>query len=284
MSDKLKRLAKNVTELLKNTSTPQDTYYSLIHLMKKQKDYFQHMSPENIIKLTFYCYSLGQTDSFNLGDKMLNQIGFAVLFYNSGDNHKEDCDNCGGNGELSCDVCDGDGKVDCDVCDTSGEMECPQCSGSGEVEDGDGGEMVKCDDCDGDGVVSCDECGGDGRMDCDNCRGGQETCDECDGLGQIETDDYDYERYFIVTWNKQIKNRCEYTEGDTDITMSEYDFDSLRDDYIKLKIEEKWMHFAEWVNTNEIYCSYYNDNPKMFLDNEMYLDTREDNMRAYQKR
>ena len=85
MSDKLKRLAKNITELLTNTETPQDTYYSLVHLMKKQKDYFQHLPAESILKLTFYCYSLGHTGSFELADKMLNQIGFAVLFNKSGD-------------------------------------------------------------------------------------------------------------------------------------------------------------------------------------------------------
>ena len=92
MSDKIKRLAKNVTELLTNTETPQDTYYSLVHLMRKQKDYFQHISPENIVKLIFYCYSFAKTKDFALSDKMLNEIAFAVLFNNSGDNHKDECD------------------------------------------------------------------------------------------------------------------------------------------------------------------------------------------------
>ena len=64
MNDKIKRLAKNITELLTNTETPQETYYSLLQVMRKQKDYFQHMSPDNIIKLLFYCYSYGQTKSF----------------------------------------------------------------------------------------------------------------------------------------------------------------------------------------------------------------------------
>jgi hypothetical protein len=283
MNDKLKRLAKNITELLLNVSTPQDTYYSLRTMMVKQKDYFQHMSPENIIKLTIYCYSFAETGSFDLGDKMLNNIGFAVLFINSGDNHLEDCDNCSGNGELGCDVCDGDGRIDCDVCDSSGEMECPQCSGSGEIDNH--GEIITCDECAGEGIVSCDECGGDGRMDCNNCNGGQVTCDECDGNGTIETDEFDYTRYFIVTWNKYIKERCEYTEGDTDITMSEYDFDRLRDEYIKLNMNnEDFAKLAEWVDTNELYCTYYNDNPKMYLRPEMFLDTSEDNMKAYIER
>ena len=282
MSDKIKRLSKNVTGLLTNKETPQDTYYSLVHLMKKQKDYFQHLPAESILKLTFYCYSLRHTGSFELADKMLNQIGFAVLFNKSGDKHKEECDNCGGNGDFQCSVCDGNGTMECDTCDGSGEEQCQECDGNGDIE-GDG-EMVKCEECNGEGVLTCSDCAGEGTKDCDNCSYGNETCDSCDGNGEIEPDDDEYERFFIVTWNKSIKDRCEYTELDTDITMSEYDFDRLSDEYIKLKFEDKWVEFADWVDTNEIYCSYYNDSPKMFLDNEMYLNTSEDNMKAYKTR
>jgi hypothetical protein len=282
MSDKIKRLAKNITELLMNTSTPQDTYYSLVHLMKKQNDYFRHMSPENIIELIFYCYSYSETDSFKLADKMLNNIGFAVLFYNTGNHHREECDKCNGNGEVSCHHCDGDGYIQCDNCDGTGHEECSECNGTGEVEED--GEMVTCPNCKGDEVVTCDECAGDGTVECDYCRGGQESCEHCDGQGEIETDDYDYERNFIVTWNKYIKDRCEYTEGNSDITMSEYDFDRLRDEFIKLRIEEKFANLADWVEENELYCTYYNDNPKLFQTNEMNLDTNEDNIRAYIKK
>jgi hypothetical protein len=283
MSDKIKRLAKNVTGLLTNTETPQDTYYSLVHLMKKQKDYFQYLPAENILKLTFYCYSLGHTDSFELSDKMLNQIGFAVLFNNSGNKHTEYCDECGGNGDNECEDCDGSGTVDCGECEGSGDKPCDECNGTGEIEDN--GEMVTCSECGGDETVSCDNCNGGGTVECESCYNGRVTCNTCDGNGEVDTDDNEYERFFIVTWNKSIKDRCEYTELDTDITMSEYDFDKLRDDeYIKLKIEESHLEFADWVEVNEIYCSYYNDNPKMFLDSEMYLNTREDNMKAYIKR
>jgi hypothetical protein len=66
--------------------------------------------------------------------------------------------------------------------------------------------------------------------------------------------------------------------------MSEYDFDRLRDEYIKLKIEDEWAKFDKWVGVNEIYCSYYNDNPKMYLTNDMELNTTSDDMRAYTKK
>jgi hypothetical protein len=282
MSDKIKRLAKNVTELLTNTETPQETYYSLIRVMRKQKDYFEHMPPENIVKLILYCYSYGQTKSFEESDKMLNNIGFAVLFNNSGDYHREECDNCSGNGETDCQNCDGTQNVECDECSGEGEITCDYCDGDGAVEEN--GETVTCPECDGKEQY-CKECRGDGEVSCDSCTSGKETCEYCDGEGEVETKDYTYERYFIVTWDKYIKEKCEYTEGDTKIAFSEYDFDRLRDEYIKLKIEEKWVKFANWVDVNEIYCSYYNDSPRMNLTNDMELDTSlNDIMTPYTKK
>jgi RecJ-like exonuclease len=283
MSDKIKRLAKNITELLTNTETPQETYYSLLQVMRKQKDYFQHMSPDNVIKLLFYCYSYGQTKSFEQADKMLNNIGFAVFFNNSGDYHKEECGDCSGNGEVDCSYCDGSGNVECDECSGTGEVVCDYCEGEG-TEIDENGETVTCPECNGKEEITCPECHGNGEVSCDSCSNGKETCEYCDGNGEVETEDYEYERYFIVTWDKYIKERCEYTESDSDIAMSEYDFDRFRDKYIKLKIEDDWVKFDNWVEVNEIYCSYYNDNPKMYLTNDMELNTTSDDIRAYTKK
>jgi hypothetical protein len=66
--------------------------------------------------------------------------------------------------------------------------------------------------------------------------------------------------------------------------MSEYDFDRLRDEFIKLTIEEESANLATWVEVNEMYCTYYKDNPKLFLNTDFNLDTTEDNIRAYVKR
>lgn len=279
MDNKLKRLAKNVTELLKNTETPQDTYYSLVKIMEKQKDYFQHMSPENILKLIFYCYSFGQTHSFEMADKMLDKIGFAVLIRNTGDLHKEECDDCSGNGEIACEHCYGDGTYECGQCDGSGEETCLDCDGTGEVEED--GEMVSCSECNGSGKVTCSDCDGEGTVECNYCSGGRETCQTCDGDGEIETEDYEYERFFIVTWDKDIKERCEYTEGSIDITMSEYDFDRLRGEYINLKMDDLWAPLNDEVESNEMYCPLYNDDPKLYLTGNMYLDTKEDKITPY---
>jgi hypothetical protein len=93
----------------------------------------------------------------------------------------------------------------------------------------------------------------------------------------VETKDYTYERYFIVTWDKYIKERCEYTEGDTDIAFSEYDFDRLRDEFIILTFEDDGhAEFQDWVKINEMYCTFYSDEPKLNLTEKMRVDNRAD--------
>jgi hypothetical protein len=279
MNDKLKRLARNITELLVNTDEPQDTYLSLVGLMNKQSDYFSLMAPENVLKLTFYCHSYAKTKSFDLADKMLDNIAFAVLFYNTGNTHKDSCDNCEGRGEIHCEDCYGAGNTECDECDGSGEVTCDSCDGDGR-EMGDN-KWEPCSDCEGAGVLTCGECDGQGRTLCRNCQGGGESeCYACDGDGEVETDEDEYIRYFIVTWDKYIKERCELTENDNNITMSEYEFDKLRDKYISLKIEEIADELAEWVEINEMYCTYYSDNPPLILQG-MQLSTLADSITFY---
>lgn len=283
MSDKIKRLAKNLSDLIPEQEELQATYDLLVQLMHKQKDYFIHKSPEDVIKLLFYIWSYHKTHSFELGDEMLNKLGFALVFYTEGNQHKEYCDDCGGDGDNQCEHCDGSGSMECDDCDGSGDKPCDECNGTGEIEDD--GEMVTCPDCKGDEVVVCDNCGGDGNVECDYCNYGRQTCDTCDGNGEVETDDLDYNEYFIVTWNKMIKDRCEYTEGDTDITMSEYDFDKLRDRFVVLHFDpDRFAEFAEFVQENEVYCAYYDDNPKMQFTSDMKLKPTQGNVNAYLKR
>ena len=282
MNDKLKRLAKNITELLLDTAEPQDTYFSLVGLMKKQSDYFQHMSPENVLKLTFYCHSYAKTKSFELSDKMLNNIAFAVLIYNTGNQHREECDYCSGEGQDTCGDCYGNGTTECDECGGSGEEMCNVCEGTGEEEVG--GEWVSCSECGGEGVLTCGECLGDGRVTCRTCDGNNYVdCHICDGEGEVDTDEQDYQRYFIVTWDKYIKDRCELTEGHNTITMSEYEFDKLRDKYITLTVSDESVEFADWVEINEMYCTYYNDNPPLESEN-MQLTTHADNVKFLTKK
>lgn len=268
MSDKIKRLAKNVSELIPNTDSLQETYDLLVAFMEKQKDYFSNLSPENIIKLLFYIWSYKETNDSKLGDELLNKIAFAVLFTTEGNHHVATCDRCSGEGEHECHECDGSGHVPCERCDGTGYIECDECGGDGQIGDED------CEECDGKGETVCPDCGGDSEVSCGSCSWGKETCDECSGEGEIETDEFDYETYFIVTWNKSIKDRCEITEEDTDITMSEYDFDRLRDHFVKLSITEDHSELAKWVQENEMYCLYFSDSPKMYIQHSMHLNTK----------
>jgi hypothetical protein len=282
MSDKIKRLAKNLSEIIPSTDEMQETYDLLTAFMKKQKEYFSNFSPDNIVKLLIYIWSYQQTSNFELGDKLLNEIAFAVVFETEGNTYRESCQSCDGYGELDCDNCDGSGYERCDTCEGDGNMICSECDGEGTVI-GDYGEE-SCENCDGKGEVTCDECGGNGEINCSVCGGGgKEECTNCEGNGEVETDDWEFTKYFIMTWDKYIKNRCEITENNSDITMSEYDFDRLRDNYVKLFINEDHADFFDFVKENEVYCINYNDSPKMHLLLDMKLAPHNFNIGSFAK-
>jgi hypothetical protein len=271
MSDKLKRLAQNLSELsLAEVDNLQEVYIRLCGLMSKQKEYFTHLGTDNVIKLLFYIWSYKQTGQFEMGDKMINQIAFAILITTEETYYVESCDDCGGDGYTRCDVCDGTGRVECSECDGTGEENCYACDGEGEV----GGET--CDECEGYGNMTCTNCDGDENLECSECDGGSKTCDTCDGDGDVQTDEYEYKKYYIVTWSKPIKDRCEITEGDTDITMSEYDFDRLREKYVVLHLEDLHDEFQEYVQANEMYCTTYTDTPRLYFTQHMEQYFQED--------
>ena len=262
MNDKLKRLAKNVSELVLNdTETLQSTYDNLRVVMLKQRDYFSNFPPENIIKLTFYVWSYKKTGDFKVADKVLDKIAFAVLFTTEGDTYSEECGECDGNGNQHCEYCGGDGNVQCDTCEGDGEVYCSECNGSGAIEDDDG-TLNDCDECAGKGKIDCNACDGDGENTCSECNGdGSEECRYCDGSGMEQTDQLLYNIYNIVTWSNYFKDRCELTEQSAEITMSEYDFDRLRNDYIVLSQDDEHAELKEFIETNEMYCPFYSDFP-----------------------
>jgi len=264
MNDKLKRLAINVSELIRtDDETLQSTYDNLKMLMSNQKDYFSYFSPENILKLTFYVWSYKKTGDFKVADKVLDKIAFAVLFTTEGNTYEEECSQCDGNGNQSCSYCDGDGNIQCDTCEGDGEVYCSECDGSGAIEDDDG-RLIDCDECDGKGKMDCSDCDGSGENRCNQCYGeGSEECDVCDGSGMEQTDQLVYNVYNIVTWSNYFKDRCELTEQRMEITMSEYDFDRLRNDYIVLSHDEEHAEFRVLVEVNEMYCPFYSDSPKL---------------------
>jgi RecJ-like exonuclease len=143
------------------------------------------------------------------------------------------------------------------------------------------GEWENCEECDGAKELTCPDCAGEGKVDCDRCYNGYENCSECDGQGEIKTDEFEYNNYFIVTWNNFIKDRCELTEGTTESAFSEYEFDKLRDEYVVLYQVEEHAELRDFIEINEVYCVSQSDNPILDYSGEMHVDSHDYSMKPY---
>lgn len=272
MDEKLKKLARKIEGLVDRTEPPQMVYDDLSVIAKRQRDYFTHLGPDNFIKLVFYIYSLKNTNNFDLGDKMINNLSFIQLIETEGNHTIKTCEECDGSGEVDCDNCDGNGHIECDKCEGSGEIDCRSCDGDGR-QMGDG-EWEDCEDCEGSGEEGCPNCYGEGSSSCEYCSDGKTECGTCEGHGDVQSEtDYDYTLRSIVTWNKEISNVCELKEGENEPAMSEYDFDRLRDEYITLYIHENSEPLD--ILHNEMYCVSMSTQPELrFRENNkiMYVD------------
>lgn len=275
MNEKLKKLAVNLSELISKSETPQEVYNELILVMQKQSDYFKYLGPDNIVKLTLYIYSFKTTGKFNVGDTMISSLGFANLITTEGTEYVKECEECSGNGEIDCALCDR-GEIECEECSGGGEISCPECDGDGSTVNGNG-ELEDCEECDGTGNISCPDCSGDGSYSCDSCNSGKEECYNCSGNGETETNELKYDAYFVVTWNRAINGDFSLNENSKYPALSEFEFDRLRDEYIVLIYEDNGhAEFKNWVKINEVYCTFYSDEPKLNLTEKMKVDNRAD--------
>jgi hypothetical protein len=232
------------------------------------------LGPDNIVKLTLYIYSFKTTGKFNVGDTMISSLGFANVFTTEGTEYVKTCESCDGEGELDCELCDR-GEIECDECDGNGEVSCPECGGDGR-QMGDG-EWEDCEECDGTGNISCPDCGGDGAGLCDSCNNGKIECWDCSGNGDVETTQLKYDAYLVATWNRAINSDFSLNENTKYPALSEYEFDRLRDEYIVLTYEDDGhAEFQDWVKINEVYCTFYSDEPKLNLTEKMRVDNRAD--------
>jgi hypothetical protein len=274
MNEKLKKLAVNLSELISKSETPQEVYNGLIPLMQKQYDYFKYLGPDNVVKLTLYIYSFKTTGKFNEADTMISSLGFANLITTEGTEYVKECESCDGGGELDCEYCDR-GEIQCGECEGTGEVNCPECDGDGR-QMGDG-EWEDCEACNGSGNMSCEDCSGDGYLQCDNCNNGKNECWDCSGHGEVETNQLKYDAYLVVTWNRDINRDFSTNENSKYPALSEYEFDRLRDEYIVLTYEDDGhAEFQDWVKTNEVYCTFYSDEPNLNLTEKMRVDNRAD--------
>jgi hypothetical protein len=263
MNEKLKKLSISLSELIQDTETPQSVYDNLNEVMRKQSDYFNYLGPSNIIKLTIYIYSFKKTGKFTLGDSIISSLGFANLIVTDGLTYIKNCENC-----------DSYGEIDCTRCNKSGRIECTKCDGYGETETNNGYGEIE--------TNICSKCGGRGIIDCPNCIDGSNQCEVCEGSGEIETSELSYDSYFIVTWNNQIKNLCELKENTGDPVLSNIDFLRKSDEYILLKYGfNNHAEFENWVQFDEVYCTFYSERPNLKLTGEMKIDIESSNIEPY---
>lgn len=272
MNDKFQRLAIKMVDLFptKHFESPQECFDKFKIIWKQQYDYLNNFDASSILKLILYIYSYKNTGNFKLSDNILNKLGLISLFITQGEIYQEECPSCNGNGEHSCGYCDGDGVVPCENCESRGEVECSSCDGEGVTYQH--GESEECEECQGTGKETCSDCGGEGSTTCDNCGGsGNESCDDCGGTAEVDTQEKVFTYYVIATWNKFIKDTCELNVGTTEPALSEYDFDRLRDDYIIIGYDESHKEFRRWVQSNEVYCTFYEDDPRLYKNHSTTL-------------
>jgi len=282
MNEKLKRLALKLEDSVEYYDIPQQVYDELLELAVKQKDYFDMIGAENIIKLTFLIYSHKQTNSFELGEQMLNDSMFLFMIYSEGYNHRVVCDDCGGEGQVDCNECDGEGEVPCDECDGSGEITCDTCNGSGVDPDN---EEESCWDCNGAGNLTCPHCDGNTVETCPECYGRRlEICQTCDDTGQVETDGWDYSIDAILSWDQELISSSIEHENTLVPVMPYSDFNYNNETVIFIQgYDEDFMEFKKGFRENELYCFGHDDSPTTFLkNNSIHVDMPWRNLKHYE--
>lgn len=277
------KIAQKLAGLFKKDLIPQEIYSQLRNVWRKNKDYFQTLTPEDFIRIIFFIYSLNHTGNYDLGIKMINDLIFSFSFHSDLEDHSEECSSCDGSGteecgdcdgsgNQSCRECDGEGELTCDVCDGSGKEECSECGGSGKLEDGEicddcgGTGDVKCDSCDGSGEMTCNECDGEGTEDCSTCRGyGKNECEECYGDGNVEDGTQDYTIRFFCTWNKDLKDFIEINQR-TENGMDEVRYDEFSDQIIDFISHDGNDNLKNFIDSSEVYFFDFEDNPELTID------------------
>lgn len=264
MNEKLKNIAMRFEDIIEEYKTPQEVYNSLMQLVKSQPDYFTIKGPQLIIQLTYLIYSYKNTQSFELGEKMLNDNEFIFVLYSHGHHHEEPCEACfSNNGYVNCDECDGTGELNCDECDGHGTLTCETCYGSGIDPESEDDE--ECWDCNGSGDRTCWKCNGNEITDCPECVDGLVNCEECDGVGTTTTDELEYTIEVIMTWDKSLIDVCKETSQTLVPIMSYKEFNNLKNCVFMNTIEGNNLDFKKGFRENEVYCFDYADNPRLEL-------------------
>jgi hypothetical protein len=269
MSQKIKNLSLNLREYVKKEQTPQEIYDKLTLIWKKQPDYFRNYNPKDLIKLIFYIYSINETGSFSLGDKMINNLFFAALFNTINDPASSSCDRCEGSGEYNCPICDAHGYIDCEDCDGEGKVYCDACDGSGY---GDEEEDAGCSDCNGTGKVRCKSCR-NGQKRCPNCEtAGMIPCKECEGTGEIETGEINLTMYSICTWDNPTADRLLLSENtNTPCFGYDYFYKIKNNKILILNFKDTSASLNFTPLDEDYYCYSTEDDPKLSYSYDMTI-------------
>lgn len=262
MSQRLKKIAETLSTRLGEINTPQDTFDNLRKYSVKMPDFFSLFQGHDFIKLTLYIYSYYKTQNFDLAQSMMNNLTFLGLLTTEGNESSYSCQNCGGDGTNTCYNCDGDGEVDCDTCDGDGVVKCDTCDGNGEDEEG-----LACAECQGGGELECNDCEGSGKQTCNDCGGdGYSDCYTCDGMGEEKLPGFQNTIInFICTWDKELIENCINSLNKDTPATSEFEYDSKRDEMIIIHSDEEPAQLSDFVEENEVYCFYVNDEPKLTM-------------------
>lgn len=228
MNINLKKISFNLNPLISNNEFNNITelYRICNKLFFKHYDYFSRFDAENLIKIVLYIYSLKKTNNFQLAEQMISNLFLVNLISTDGDFADLTCENCYGEGEFACGNCSGEGIIQCEECDGVGESVCTNCDGEGEIDDD------TCTECNGSGEIKCENCDGSGEITCEDCYGsGTEMCDICDGDGRITSDDIMiYEKINLISWDSDLKNKCEQYENTETPVLEHYEFINKRND------------------------------------------------------
>ena len=202
--------------------------------------------------------SLKRTGSFDMFDKIRNNVFLVGVLINTGEAYTYSCELCDGNGYVDCDNCNGSGNETCPQCNGDGTERCFECSGDGEVSGDEGPE--ECGECGGEGEIDCGECGGDESISCTECGGnGSQDCQDCDGQGELESDTRTLiETRLYLSWNKNLENLAELRDGTTDSIGSDDQIDTM-ENTVLVGVSGGHGEPEDFVQQDEKYIYYVSD-------------------------
>ena len=248
---KLRSLSLKLKSFVPESQTPTDTYVTFMQLANKQAEYFfNYLGYKNTLKIIINIWSLNQTGSFSLAEKIFKNLEFITLISHEGEFKTEECDKCESTGYELCPKCDGNETIECPSCHGLG---CRRCKSQGEIPCPDHREQIK--------------------------------CDKCDGEGEYETNETNLDIRFILSWNKFINDKAKETEQTLEPLIDNTDLIDYEQNYILLSSPELYHHLKidPEMKPGFYYVMNIDDDPNIIIFNKlMSLKTPWRNFQVYE--